>query len=100
MAGVFALHSLARILPDLPDPEIVREELFDRATKPPKNAYTAMHASLALGIAGDRCANEFHLEYLSGRNRSKFRQENHSAMAMALGLTRHRGAAIMASCEL
>ena len=86
MPRVFAIHSLsAGALPPK-----VWENLVELAQKPAKDTYQAQHASLALAMAGNTDANDYYLEYLKAGKRMKYRQENHSAMAMALGFTGDR----------
>ena len=94
--SLFTVVSLGRIGKSLlPDDGLRRKmvkELKEVAEKPQAEKYRAMYATLALAIMGDDAANDFFVEFLSRENRTKYSQETHSAMAMAMGLLEYRPA--------
>jgi HEAT repeat protein len=97
MVVLYSLASVAELAARLdPGRPLCRKaigELVAAACKPQRDKYRAMHASLHLGLAGDRSANGFFLEQLDRVNRTRFCDANHSAMALALGFTGDRRAA-------
>jgi HEAT repeat protein len=90
-----ALAALAEWAARLKPTEIRRKTAVDEisaaAESPPKNIYAAMHAALAMGESGLPDSTAYFLGNLDPA-RLKYRSENHSAMAMALGLLRERKA--------
>jgi len=86
----FAAVALGRIGRDLPDSEkklkkLIAKDLRETAEGPQKNIYAAMYAALGLAIMGDESANKFFEKHIVKKGR-KFRDEVHSAIAMAAGL--------------
>jgi HEAT repeat protein len=90
--GSAALVSLARIAANRRPLDSLRKKsvtaLSKRAECPQKNLYLAMHATLAQGEFGLKESVPYCLEHLSSELREKYRDANHSAMAMSLGLLR------------
>jgi HEAT repeat protein len=86
----FACVALGRIGAALPENDGMRKKisaaLKKEAEGPQKNLYSAMYASLGLAIMGSDISNAYFEEYLDKKHRSKYRDENHSSMALAAGL--------------